>query len=503
LKKLHCATLEAIEAKIVDVEAAFVRGLPGFSIVGLAQTSIQESKERIKSALSSIGYSFAPLKITINLSPSDLKKEGSHFDLPISLLIALQQEDDINFDEFFVFGELGLDGKVKDTSSLFALILSLAKNREIKKVLVPKESIEKISKIIGIEVYAVDTLEEAIAFFTDPSLQKKVQTKDFDFDYIKDQDKRYYFLDEFPLDFKDVKGQEIAKRASLIAAAGMHNILLEGSPGCGKSMCAKRLRYILPPLSLEEILENAKLSSIDQKEISFKPIRNFRSPHHSSSRASVFGGGARSAKIGEVALANNGILFFDEFPHFPKALLESLREPLEDHKVLISRVNSKVEYQTKFLFIAAMNPCPCGNLLSSSKECRCSELEIKRYKNRLSSPLLDRIDIFVQMEELKEDDKATISSKEMFERVKKAFLMQKRREQKEFNGKLSDEEIVKQCKISNESEKILLQAVKRFALSRRGINKVLKVSRTIADLDEREAIEKKDILEALSYRMRE
>ena len=503
MKKLRCATLEAIEAKIVEVEAAFVRGLPGFSIVGLAQTSIQESKERIKSALSSIGYSFAPYKITINLSPSDLKKEGSHFDLPIALLIALQQEDNINFDEFCVFGELGLDGKLKDTASLFALILSLAKNKEVKKVLVPKESLEKISKIIGIEVYAVDTLEDAISFFTDPSLQKRVKTKDFNFKYIKYQDKRYYYLDKYPLDFKDVKAQEIAKRASLIAAAGMHNILLEGSPGCGKSMCAKRLRYILPPLSLEEILENAKLLSIDQKEISFKPLRNFRSPHHSSSRASIFGGGARSAKIGEVALANGGILFFDEFPHFPKVLLESLREPLEDHKVLISRVNSKVEYQTKFLFIAAMNPCPCGNLLSSVKECRCSELEIKRYKNRLSSPLLDRIDIFVQMEELKEDDEAGISSKEMFEKVKKAFLMQKRREQKEFNGKLSDEEIEKYCKISDESEKIILQAVRRFALSRRGINKVLKVSRTIADLDERENIEKKDILEALSYRMRE
>ncbi len=501
MKKLRCATLDAIEAKEVQVEAAFLRGLPGFSIVGLAQTSIQESKERIKSALDSIGYSFAPLKITVNLSPSDLKKEGSHFDLPIALLIALWQKS-VDFEDFFVFGELGLDGRVKDTASLFPVILSLAKSGSLKRVLIPEDSKDKISKILGIEIYTVSHLQEAAEFFLNPSSRRKLKNKELDFKFVEAGGEKFYYTDEYPLDFKEVRGQEIAKRASLIAAAGMHNILYEGSPGCGKSMCAKRLRYILPPMSLEEILENAKLSYLSGKDAEFSPVRSFRAPHHSSTRASVFGGGSRSAKIGEVALANNGILFFDELPHFPKSVLESLREPLEDHKVLISRVNTKVEYETKFLFAAAMNPCPCGNLLSSERECECSDLEIKRYRSKLSSPLLDRIDIFVLMEEISFEDKATVSSKEMFEAVKRAFLMQKSRGQKEFNGKLSDEEIKKHCKISKENEEILSQAVKRFSLSQRSLNRVKKVARTIADLRESENIEREDLLEALSYRMR-
>jgi len=283
----------------------------------------------------------------------------------------------------------------------------------------------------------------------------------------------------------------------------MHNIIFNGSPGCGKSMCAKRVRYIMPPMSLKEILENAKLQILENKECEFKPVRNFRAPHHTSSKASIFGGGSKSAKIGEVALANEGILFFDELPLFQKSILESLREPLEDHKLLISRVNSKVLYETKFLFIGAMNPCPCGNLLSQSKSCRCSDLEIKRYKNRLSSPLLDRIDLYVEMEEVKEEDKESVTSKEMFEKVKKAFLMQKRRGQKNLNGKLNDQEIKKYCKISIENQNIINQAIKRFSLSNRAVNKVLKVSRTIADISQREEITKSDILEALSYRIRE
>ncbi len=502
MKSLKCATFDLNEAKEIDVEAAFVRALPGFSIVGLAQTSIQESKERIKSALSFINFTFPPMKITINLSPSDLKKEGSHFDLPIALLIALQNEN-IDFEDFFVFGELGLDGKVKDTKNLFPIILSLSKNNILKKVLIPKESVYKISKIPKIDIYAISSLEEAIEFFKNPEIRKKEKNEEFNFKFIEIDREKYYFLESFPLDFFEVRGQERAKRASLIAAAGMHNILFNGSPGCGKSMCAKRVRYIMPPMSLKEILENAKLQILEDKECEFKPVRNFRAPHHTSSKASIFGGGSKSAKIGEVALANEGILFFDELPLFQKSVLESLREPLEDHKLLISRVNSKVLYETKFLFIGAMNPCPCGNLLSQSKSCRCSDLEIKRYKNRLSSPLLDRIDLYVEMEEVKEEDKESVTSKEMFEKVKKAFLMQKRRGQKNLNGKLNDQEIKKYCKISIENQNIINQAIKRFSLSNRAVNKVLKVSRTIADISQREEITKSDILEALSYRIRE
>ncbi len=502
MKQLHCATLELFDAKVVEVEVAFVRALPSFSIVGLAQTSIQESKERIKSALSAIDFKFPPQKVTVNLSPSDLKKEGSHFDLPIALLIALQKTE-VDFSDFMAFGELGLDGRLKDTSTLFAIILSLKKDNLIKKVIIPKQSVEKVSKIPNLEIYPADNLKEAIEIFTIKTEEQKINScESLNYDSIKICNSNYYFTKEFPLDFKEIKGQESAKRASLIAACGMHNILFEGSPGCGKSMSAKRLQYILPPMSLDEILEKAKLDALEKKEPDFKPIRNFRSPHHTSTQASIFGGGSKNARIGEASLANNGILFFDEIPHFPKTILESLREPLEDHYVLISRVNSKIRYKTKFLFVGAMNPCPCGNLLSSKKECMCNDLEISRYKKRLSSPLLDRIDIYVQMNEITPKDKTSLTSAQMFEKVKKVFKTQLQRGQNELNGKLSDKEIAKFCSLESKLSQILNNAITRFDLSQRAVNKTLKIARTIADIEDHESIKKSDLLEALQYRFR-
>jgi len=502
MKQIQCATLDGFDAKVIDVEVAFVRALPSFSIVGLAQTSIQESRERIKSALNAIEFKFPPKKVTVNLSPSDLKKEGSQFDLPIALLIALQKSE-IEFEEFMAFGELGLDGKLKDTATLFALILSLAKDNLIKKVIIPKQSLEKVSKIPNLEIYPCEDLKEAIAVFNASKTAKKVLSgESLNYPHVEIAGKKYYFTDEFTLDFKEIKGQESAKRASLIASAGMHNILYEGSPGCGKSMSAKRIPFILPPMSLDEILEKAKLDALEGKEPDFRPQKEARSPHHTATKSSIFGGGSKSAKIGEVSLANNGVLFFDEIPHFPQTILESLREPLEDHQLLISRVNTKVRYQTKFLFIAAMNPCPCGNLLSSQKECRCTELEINRYKKRLSSPLLDRIDLYVQMAEVEPTDKPSVSSKEMFELVKHSFIAQLTRGQSELNGKLSDQEIQKYCKLDEKNQEILNSAVSRFELSQRGINKTLKVARTIADLERHEQIQKSDLLEALGYRFR-
>ena len=499
---MQCATLDGNEAKVVDVEVAFVRALPSFAIVGLAQTSIQESKERIKSALSAIEFKFPPQKVTVNLSPSDLRKEGSHFDLPIALLVALQKSE-AEFEKFMAFGELGLDGKLKDTSTLFAIILSLAKDSLIKKVIIPKDSLEKVSKIPNLEIYPCESLEDAIAIFNNPQTAQKVLSGEtLEFLHVEIDGKKYYYSNEFPLDFKEIKGQESAKRASLIASAGIHNILYEGSPGCGKSMSAKRIPFILPPVSLDEILEKAKLDAIEGKEPDFKPIREMRSPHHTSTRASIFGGGSINAKIGEVSLAHNGVLFFDEIPHFPKTILESLREPLEDYQVLISRVNTKIRYETKFLFIAAMNPCPCGNLLNQQKECRCTELEINRYKKRLSSPLMDRIDLYVQMGEVQPSDKPSISSKEMFDKVLKAFTLQLERGQSELNGKLDDKELQKYCKLDEKNQEILNSAVSRFELSQRGINKTLKVARTVADLEGHDQIQKSDILEALGYRFR-
>ncbi len=498
MKQLKCASTDGFEAICVDVESTFTKGLPSFSIVGLGNTAIQESKDRIKSALLTNEFKFPPKKITINLSPSEIAKGGSQFDISLALLIALQEQK-INFNDFYVFGELGLDGTLKDTKSIFVLILSLARQRLIKNVLIPKESVAKISKIPNLNIYAVDNLSQAIDFFMAQDKEIfRVKNADFDYEFLEIKDKKYYFIKDYRLDFNDVKGQAVAKRAALISAAGNHNIIFEGSPGCGKSMISKRLQYIMSPMSLEEILDKAKLDSLQVKEPDFTPTRNMIAPHHTSTKASIIGG----TKIGEVSLSNGGILFFDELPHFSKSILESMREPLEDHTVLVSRVNIKVKYQTKFLFVSAMNPCPCGNLLAKSRECRCSDIDIQRYKNRLSDPFLDRIDLYVVMNEVTKDDKADVSSNELHTKVNQAFLKQKKRGQKDLNGKLSDEEIKKYCILTKEVQDILDTAIDNFALSFRAINKVLKVARTIADIDNCKNINKLHLLESLSYRKR-
>jgi magnesium chelatase family protein len=501
MKKILSATIENIDANIVDVETSFTKGLPAFSIVGMASTNIQESKERVKSALLVNNFKFPPLKITINLSPSDISKKGTHFDLPIALSIALYEKN-VSFDDFYIFGELGLDGSLKKSSNIFVIILSLLKTHKIKKVLVPFDIAKDLSVIPNIEVYAVKNLKEAIEFFQNPSTQQIFSKNYLDFDFVEVLDKKYFFKNSYDVDFSDVKGQNIAIRAALISVAGFHNILLEGNPGCGKSMIAKRMQYILPPMELDEILESVKLNILDDKDINLEPIRPFRSPHNSSTAGSIFGGGSRTAKIGEVALANNGMLFFDELPHFGKKILEQLREPLEDNILLISRVNSKIKYPAKFLFVSAQNPCPCGNLLSKSKECRCNDVEIKRYKNKLSDPFLDRIDIFVQMQEINSNDKNITTSADMFEKIKKAFIMQKNRKQDTLNGKMSDKDISKLCIIDDSLKSIIEMATQRFNLSFRSINKVLKVARTIADLEESQNIKKEHLMEALSFRRR-
>lgn len=500
MKLLKCASFDGIEARSIDVEVSLHKGLPSFSIVGLASNDIQESKERIKSALIHSHFKFAPMKITINLSPSSLKKEGSHFDASIALLIALHDKTSY-FKEWYVFGELGLDGRLKETPTIFALLLSLTKQHGNIKALIPHSAVEKCQIIPNIELVGCSSLHDAIEFFSkEPT--GLVEKRSVALPTIDIEGKSYYTHSQYPLDFKDVRGQERTKRAALIAAAGEHNILLDGSPGSGKTMIARRMQYILAPLSHNELLEIAQIRSFDNEEVEFSALRPFRAVHHSASKPSVLGGGTSGAKIGEIALSNRGILFFDELPHFPKNVLESLREPLEDGQILISRVNSKITYKTDFIFVSAMNPCSCGNLYSTKNSCRCSDLEINRYRNRLSEPLYDRIDIYVQMQESSLSDKPSITSKELHEKVIDAMKIRKKRLQKSANGKLDEEQIEQFCKLAHEADQMLQTASERFALSARSIAKIKKIARTIADLDNSFTIEKRHISEALGYRKR-
>lgn len=501
MKKLKSVSL-GDELCIIDVESTFTRGLPGFSIVGLPNSAIKESTERIKACLMSKNYAFPAQKITINLSPSGIPKNGSHFDLAMAILILLQKQE--NLEQIFVFGELGLDGAVKSTNELFSLLLFLSAKVQKARVLVPKALAEKAAMIPNLEVFVVQDLDEAVEFFSQNEREKfrANATHPLFAKPLMIENELFVPNESFDYDYKDVKGQENAKFACLIAALGMHNILFEGSAGSGKSMCAKRLVYIMPPQSLNEVLQASAYQSLNSKDSEFSSIRAFRNPHHTSTRASIFGGGTKGAKIGEVALANGGVLFFDEFPHFGKVIIESLREPLEDNQILVSRVNSKVSYETKFLFVAAQNPCPCGNLFSPTLSCRCSELEIKRYKNTISAAILDRIDLYVAMEKSSADDKSSFSSRELSERVLAGFVFQKKRGQKEFNAKLKDENLAQICVMDKDAQSTLNLAVARYNLSQRAVNKTLKVARTCADLEQREIIGKADILKALSFRVK-
>jgi magnesium chelatase family protein len=503
VNRLRSASLDGLNAKVVEVESSFTKGLPAFSIVGLVSSDIQEAKERAKSALVTTGFELPPLKITINLSPSDIKKSGTHFDLAIALMIALHKEE-IAHKDIFIFGELGLDGRVRSSSLIFPLILSLKEQGLIDKAIVPKDALAALKHIDSLNLIGVDNLKEAVEILKGEKLPKKsIKRVKYSYSNLKIDNQEYYFLKKYPLNFLDVKGQAVAIRGALISAAGMHNILLNGSPGSGKSMIAKRLRYILPPLSSKEILSIAKSLFLDQQEPDFKPLRPFRAPHHSATQSAIFGGGSYRAKIGEVALANYGVLFFDELPYFNSKVLEALREPMQDRVINIARVNSKITYDANFLFIGAMNPCLCGNLLSNSKLCRCSDFEIKRYKSRLSEPFLDRIELFVTMQEVNFSDNALMSSEEMHQKVIDAFIAQKRRGQSSFNGKLNEQDIDRFITLDREAESILEQAAIKFSLSFRSIGNVKKVARTIADLNANERVTKRDILEALSYRRRD
>ncbi|WP_104749280.1 YifB family Mg chelatase-like AAA ATPase [Helicobacter cynogastricus] len=496
---LYCATMHGANAKIVEVEGSFSRALPAFVISGLANNAIQESKQRVQGALHNNGFTLPPLKITINLSPSDLPKSGSHFDLPMALLVALQKNPLKH--TWFAFGELGLDGKIKHSDSIFPMLLDIALQAPNAHVILPQGGQELFSLIPNLHLHFVEHLNQALELITQDSQESCTHIPYLPFESLNIGNTPYYYTHDFALDFTDVRGQERAKQAALIAAAGMHNILLEGSPGCGKSMIAKRLRYILPPSSLSEMIASIKLRVLSQQESDYTPLRSFRHPHQSASKSSILGSTqSNQPKPGEIALAHNGVLFFDELPHFKKDILEALREPMENNQLVISRVTSKISYDTSFLFVGAMNPCPCGNLMDNFKVCRCLERDIIAYKNRLSAPFLERIDLFVQMSPTEVGAQSTHSSASMHQQVLEAFKMQKSRGQTCLNGKLSEQEIAKFCPLDSQAQHILDQAILRYGFSERVIERTKKVARTIADLAGSSVLEKAHILQALQFR---
>lgn len=495
---IKSAVLMGISGSELKVECDLAQAKINFTIVGLADKAINESRERCTSAIVNSGYMFPQKRITINLSPANIKKEGSHTDLPIA--IAILEADGVittnKASEFVFLGELGLDGKIVAIEGVLPMVLAM-RDFGYKKFIVPYHNRMECSIIDDVEIYAVKTLKDTVDFLNgDLEILRSTNVTNLDQEI------------EYPVDFSEIKSQENLKRALEIAAAGNHNVLIIGPPGAGKTMAARRLPTILPDMTLEESIEVTKIYSVSGllKESGLVRTRPFRSPHHTSSSVSIVGGG-RIPKPGEVSLAHNGVLFFDELPEFSRTTLEVLRQPMEDKFVNISRINAQINYPANFMFVASMNPCPCGYYGDPNHDCTCTQNQIDRYLSKISNPLLDRIDIHVEVNAVKYDDlknnKPAETSKEIRARVNAARKLQIER-YKEIgitnNGELSSKQIKQFIKLGEDEQKILDMAYKKYNFSARTYNKLLKLSRTIADLGGSEEIKTDHVLEALRYR---
>ncbi len=504
VNSVKTASVIGINAYEVSVETDVVNSLPSVSIVGLPDASVNEARDRVKSAIKNSGYTFPSKKVVINLAPADLKKVGTSFDLPIAVGILTEEEvlDAKTIEEYAFIGELSLDGTIRGVNGVLPLVLGL-KEAGIKNVIVPKVNASEAALNGEVNVFGASHLTEVVGHFTDLKIQ---QTKVDVEQYLKSQNEQDYIFD-----FKDVKGQHKAKRALEIAAAGAHNILMIGSPGSGKTLMAKCFASILPPLELSEALELTKIYSVcgllsDNEPLMVK--RPFRAVHHTASANGIIGGGS-NPKPGEITLANRGVLFLDEMVEFPRAVLEVLRQPLEDGEIVISRAKHSIKYPAKFMLLGAMNPCPCGFLGDREKQCTCSDFQVSRYLSKLSGPLLDRIDIQVDVPRLTSQELLSSADDEecsakIRERVIKARKIQCERYKNESiltNSELTSELIKKYCPIDEQSRQILKTAVVKYQLSGRRYDRVLKLARTIADLDGSPDISCNHLMQALQYKM--